>query len=137
MSSVSPLGAAGAAAESGAGRTQTTNLGKDEFLKLLITQLRYQDPLKPMEDKEFIAQLAQFSALEQMQNVARTAGMGYSLGLLGRQVMAATEQGEVILGRAVSVKTGSDGSPRIVVQFGEGSDDFREVALEQIKEVAP
>ncbi len=42
------------------------NLGKDEFLKILVTQLSHQDPLQPMQDKEFIAQMAQFSALEQM-----------------------------------------------------------------------
>lgn len=53
-----------------AGRRQQL-LGKDEFLQLLVTQLRYQDPMEPMKDNEFIAQLAQFSTLEQMKNVAQ------------------------------------------------------------------
>lgn len=44
-------------------------LGKDAFLKILITQLQNQDPTNPMDDREFIAQMAQFSSLEQMQNM--------------------------------------------------------------------
>ena len=44
-------------------------LGKDEFLQLLVTQMTHQDPLEPMDDTEFIAELAQFSSLEQMQNM--------------------------------------------------------------------
>ncbi|MDR0584748.1 MAG: flagellar hook assembly protein FlgD [Treponema sp.] len=52
------------------GRKPQQNLGKDDFLKILITQLSYQDPTAPMEDKEFIAQLAQFSTLEQMTSMA-------------------------------------------------------------------
>ncbi|MGG0657938.1 flagellar hook assembly protein FlgD [Rummeliibacillus pycnus] len=50
--------------------TGNSSLGKDAFLQLLVKQLQNQDPTSPMDDKEFIAQMAQFSSLEQMQNVA-------------------------------------------------------------------
>lgn len=45
------------------------NLDKNAFLKMLVTQLQHQDPMNPMEDKDFIAQMAQFSSLEQMQQM--------------------------------------------------------------------
>jgi flagellar basal-body rod modification protein FlgD len=50
------------------------NLGKDDFLMLLVTQLQFQDPLNPMENTEFISQLAQFSALENSTNVEKAIG---------------------------------------------------------------
>ena len=53
-------------------------LGKDAFLQLMITQLRYQDPLEPMDNKDSIAQMAQFSALEQMQNLNTTMNTSQS-----------------------------------------------------------
>lgn len=54
-------------------RTATGNssLGKDDFMKILIAQLQNQDPLNPMEDREFIAQMASFSSLEQMMNMTQ------------------------------------------------------------------
>ena len=51
--------------------TGNSALGKDAFLQLLITQLANQDPTNPMDDREFIAQMAQFSSLEQMQNMTK------------------------------------------------------------------
>jgi flagellar basal-body rod modification protein FlgD len=78
-----------------AGKTVTAggDMGKDEFLKILITQLSHQDPTQPMQDKEFIAQMAQFSSLEQMTNVAseiqKVAALlakGQAVSLLGRMV---------------------------------------------------
>lgn len=50
-------------------RTPTSNLGKDDFLQLLTTQLKNQDPMNPMQDMDFIGQMAQFSSLEQMLNL--------------------------------------------------------------------
>lgn len=51
-------------------REPSQDMGKDAFMQLLVTQMAYQNPLEPMENTEFIAQLAQFSALEQQQNIA-------------------------------------------------------------------
>ncbi len=52
--------------------TSNSGLGKDEFLKILMTQVQNQDPLNPVDDKEFISQMATFSSLEQMMNMNKT-----------------------------------------------------------------
>jgi flagellar basal-body rod modification protein FlgD len=66
-------------------------LGKDQFLKILITQLRNQDPAAPMQDREFIAQMAQFTSLEQMMNMGNEIKMlrqslGLASSVIGQQV---------------------------------------------------
>ncbi|WP_215540304.1 flagellar hook assembly protein FlgD [Borreliella bavariensis] len=96
------------------------NLGKDDFLKLLITQLRYQDPTNPMKDKEFISQMAQFSALEQMTNMSKSfeklsssLGIRRDLDLLGKVIKFQNGDGEVVKGRVTNIKTGT--IPQVMV----------------------
>jgi flagellar basal-body rod modification protein FlgD len=97
----------------------TQELGRDDFLKLLITQLENQDPTSPMEDREFIAQMAQFSTLEQMNNISREFGdlthllsSGQAVALLGRDVEIL--QGETVIEGKVQEITGGS-HPRLLV----------------------
>ena len=82
------------------------NLGKDDFLKLLLTQLRYQDPTNPVDDKEFIAQLAQFSSLEQMQNL----NTNLQDMMVSQQKLTALAQATSMIGKIVEIysKDGED-----------------------------
>lgn len=66
-------------------------LGKEDFLMLLVTQMQYQDPLNPQSDTDFVAQLAQFSALEQMQNLNSTTINSQAFNLVGKEVVIETE----------------------------------------------
>ena len=54
------------------GQAMKQQLDKDDFLKLLVTELQHQDPTNPMQDREFIAQMAQFSSMEQMMNMNKS-----------------------------------------------------------------
>jgi len=71
---------------SGAPRQPKSDLGKDDFLKLFVGQLKHQDPLNPVEDAEFMGQMAQFSSLEQLTNVTKTLETDRAFGLIGRAV---------------------------------------------------
>lgn len=71
--------------------SKNNELGKDAFLQLLVTQMKYQDPLNPNTDTEYIAQLATFSQLEQLQNLTTTTTNSQAFGLVGRSVIVKTE----------------------------------------------
>lgn len=78
-------------------RTPSPELGKDEFMKILMTQLQNQDPLNPMDDREFISQMATFSSLEQMMNMASSIDM-----LVQSQLISPVIQYSHMIGKVVS-----------------------------------
>ena len=64
-----------------------SNLDKDAFLNLLVTQLRYQNPLEPMKDTEFISQMAQFTSLEQAKNTNKITKINAAYNMVGEFVI--------------------------------------------------
>lgn len=95
------------------GRTASQSLGKEDFLKLLVTQLANQDPTEPMDDTEFVAQLAQFSSLEQMSNM--------NASIEKMNAMLSANQAVNTVGRVVEVDSASGTSVGVVqaVTYGE------------------
>lgn len=67
-------------------RKTGSSLGKEDFLQLLVTQMKYQDPLSPADNTEYVAQLAQFSELEAMQNMSDTLNNTSAFTLVGKNV---------------------------------------------------
>ena len=95
------------------GRTPSQQLGKDDFLKLLITQLTNQDPTQPMEDTQFISQMAQFSSLEQMTNMNES--FNKMAGMITSSQAAST------LGKTVDIDLGDTTAQGVVeaTSFGD------------------
>ena len=93
-------------------------VGKDAFLQLLVTQLSNQDPLNPMDDREFIAQLVQLSTLEQMTSLntgVEILHLIQATGFVGKGVEALTFDGSHVVGTVTEVKfTGSE--PLLIVE---------------------
>lgn len=116
MITTQSVGASGAAA---AGALPATaggpSLSKEDFLKLLITQLRYQDPLEPLDQNEFLSQTAQFTALENLQNIGKQLEDLKSLSSGSSLTQAAA-----LLGKTVSVSRAQvsfDGTTPVALPF--------------------
>ncbi len=90
--------------EGPAGGGELNQLGQDAFLKLLVAQLRYQDPLSPMDDRDFIAQMAQFSTLQQTQALVRSQMTMLGASMLGKEFLIETRTGEWAVGTIESVR---------------------------------
>lgn len=105
---------------------QATSLGLQDFLNVLTTQLTYQDPLKPMGNEQFMAQLAQFTALGQTQQLnakidalLSTQASLQSVGLIGRTVDVSTSSGNVT-GVVQSLSLAGD-TPTMTLKTSDGS----------------
>ncbi len=112
-------------------KTQS-EMDKDAFINLLVTQMKYQDPLEPMDNSEMLAQLAQFSALEQMMNVSNAATKQLANGMIGQYVEyrydnPETGASEYRIGKVDYVKTSGD-TPIL----GIGENEIKMDAIYQV-----
>jgi len=96
-------------------KQQDDEISKDQFLRLLVTQLRYQDPTQPMENKEFIAQMAQFTALEQTQNLNKSFEKSQAISLIGKIVTAKQPDSDAMLTDLVTGMKIVDGKTKVVL----------------------
>ena len=115
-------------------RVGSADLGKDDFLKLFITQLQYQNPLEPMDNKEYIAQLAQFSSLEQMQNLNLQFANLSAISTIGKTAKGLYNEADVEgVIKGVTFEKGRINAI-LAIEGEEGEDEIR-VPIEDIFEI--
>jgi flagellar basal-body rod modification protein FlgD len=127
----------GAIAASTTSSTQSSNINMQDFLNILLTQLTYQDPLKPMDNQEFMAQLAQFTTLGQTQelnakieSLVSTQASMQAIGLLGKSVSFTTDQGET--SGTVAQLSWAGTTPQLTLSDVPGRGTVTGVSLSQV-----
>ncbi|MCL6440361.1 MAG: hypothetical protein K6T27_02545 [Thermoleophilum sp.] len=140
MSAIAPTGGSGASQEAGAAQDGSRALAaagfdKDSFLKLLVAQLKMQNPLQPTDNDRFVAQLTQFATLEQLQQLVTVAQReqkkdeaSRAVALVGR-VATYERDGSERSGRVLRVDLGGE-EPTLVL------DDGARIGLADVKAVA-
>jgi flagellar basal-body rod modification protein FlgD len=106
------------------------DMGKDDFLKLMVAQLKYQNPMEPAKDLDFIAQTAQFSSLEQMNNLntkvielISSNKQLYANTMIGRQITWSDEDDNIKSGIVSKVEL-NDGEPVLIANSEKVSLDW-------------
>lgn len=129
----------GASAAQQAVDLQQSTLSQEQFLKVLLAQLKFQDPLKPMDNQQFLAQMAQFSALAQtaqlnsrIDSLLAIQSATQSIGLIGKTVEVNLSSGTRV--GTVSSLTFSNGQPSLTVNAG-GGELLTGVSLSEISVV--
>jgi flagellar basal-body rod modification protein FlgD len=117
--------------------SQNSTISQEEFVQLFLTQLTYQDPLEPLDNSEFLAQLAQFSSIEQqrqngvhLENISEINAVLQATGLIGKSVEIATRSGGVG-GTVSSVSFDSSGASLTIEQAN--GQFINNVRLSQIR----
>lgn len=116
-----------------------SSIGQNDLFKILLTQLKYQDPLKPTDNAEFIAQLAQFTSLDQarqtnenIKTLLQLESTNQSVGLISKTVEISTSTGAVI-GQVTTISF-DQGAPQLTVKSADGSE-LTGISLSQVKVV--
>ncbi|RZU38496.1 flagellar basal-body rod modification protein FlgD [Fluviicoccus keumensis] len=115
-----------------------SRLNQEDFIKLFMTELSFQDPLEPINNREFLAQMAQFANLEQarvtnesMDSLVTLNATAQSLSLLGKQVEATGSTGVSFIGTVTAINF-STGAPVISVKQSDGAVQT-DVRLSQVR----
>ena len=106
---------------------QNAGLSQQDFLQVLTTQLQFQDPLKPMDNDQFLAQMAQFATLGLMQQQTDSTNSlltiqtaSQTVGLLGKSVQVNTDSGAQT-GSVSTITFQTDGTPQLAVKLADGT----------------
>lgn len=125
----------GVAADNSASRS--ASIQQEDFLKVLLAQLQFQDPLEPLDNNEFIAQFAQLTSLEQTQQlndkldtVLALQNSGQAIGLIGRLIEAGTDTGSIV-GEVTSVAF-QNGAPAMTMRTLTG-EFITDITLGQVR----
>lgn len=103
------------------------SLGQEDFIRLFLTELSFQDPLEPVNNRDFLAQMAQFANLEQTrranentENLLAVSAANQALGLIGQQVQATGDDGRTLAGTVGTVLFTANG-PQLTLLQADGS----------------
>lgn len=119
-----------------------SSLKLDDLLKVLLTELTHQDPFKPVDNKDFMAQIAQFASLDASQQLNQNIeqlvalqAVNQTVGLIGRNV-SATVNGVTVTGKVIALSL-ANGLPRMTVQNQETQETFTNIAIGDLQTVRP
>lgn len=120
----------------------TSGINEQDFIKLFVSELQFQDPMQPLDNSQFLTQLAQFVGIEQqseevsgINNLLTLGSQGQPLGLLSHNVQVANEDGTSTSGKVTGIQYGSNGI-RLTVT-ASNNNVLTDVTLSQIQLVTP